>query len=103
MNLLFFDFTAKAPAILQVCKIKSLKNVNSGPLKISLPHRRLLQNAWGRVSKRTTWIGNTVKCDFEGFETLIVEPVVYKILSLIRIMGLEGDNDDIAEFIEEYS
>ncbi|GBL91318.1 hypothetical protein AVEN_203472-1 [Araneus ventricosus] len=43
------------------------------------------------------------KCDFEGFETVPVEPADNEIVSLAKIMGLEVDNNDIDELVKEHS
>ncbi|PNF41338.1 hypothetical protein B7P43_G16757 [Cryptotermes secundus] len=40
---------------------------------------------------------------FEGFEIVPVEPVVNKIASLAKIMGLEVDNNDIDELVKKHS
>lgn len=39
----------------------------------------------------------------KGFERVPVEPVANEIVSLIKLMGLEVDNNDIDEFVEEHS
>ncbi|KAG7174220.1 putative Tigger transposable element-derived protein 1-like 279 [Homarus americanus] len=41
--------------------------------------------------------------DFEGFEELEEEAVVHEIVSLGNSMGLEVDDDDVEELVEEHS
>ncbi|GBM46115.1 hypothetical protein AVEN_169099-1 [Araneus ventricosus] len=43
------------------------------------------------------------ECEFEEFETVSVESAVNEIVSLAKIMGLELDNHDIDELVEEHS
>ncbi|PNF19045.1 hypothetical protein B7P43_G11706 [Cryptotermes secundus] len=71
---------------------------------------KTIEKAWERVTKRTLtsawkklWPESVAECDFEGFETVPVEPVVNEIVSLIKIMGLEVDNNDIDELVEKHS
>ncbi|KAG7178104.1 DnaJ subfamily C member 17-like [Homarus americanus] len=69
--------------------------------------------------RRKTWKEVTVRClcaawrplwpecvlqrDFEGFEELEEEAVVHEIVSLGNSMGLEVDDDDVEELVEEHS
>ncbi|GBN78387.1 hypothetical protein AVEN_43396-1 [Araneus ventricosus] len=81
--------------------------------EISVPHRCLSRDDrkyLGRDTKRTLssawkklWPDNVVECDFQGFETISLEPVVDEIVSLVKIMGLELDNNDIGELVKERS
>ncbi|PNF30675.1 hypothetical protein B7P43_G06169 [Cryptotermes secundus] len=71
---------------------------------------KMIEKAWEGVTKRTLtsawkklWPESVVECDFEGFEIVPVEPVVNEIVSLAKIMGLEVDNNDIDELVEEHS
>ncbi|PNF27366.1 hypothetical protein B7P43_G01189 [Cryptotermes secundus] len=59
--------------------------------------KRTLTSAWKKL-----WLESIVECDFEGFEIVPVEPVVNEIVSLAKIMGLEVDNSDIDELVEEH-
>ncbi|GBN09469.1 hypothetical protein AVEN_143097-1 [Araneus ventricosus] len=70
---------------------------------------KLIKNTWEAVTKRTLtsawkklWPESVVECDFEGFETVPVEPAVNEIVSLAKIMGLKGEND-IDELEEDRS
>ncbi|PNF40924.1 hypothetical protein B7P43_G14973 [Cryptotermes secundus] len=70
----------------------------------------MIEKAWEGVIKRTLtsawkklWLESVIECDFEGFEMVPVEPVVNEIVSLAKIMGLEVDNNDIDELVEENS
>lgn len=71
---------------------------------------KMIEKAWEGVTKRTLtsawkklWPESVVECDFEGFETVPVEPVVNEIVSLATIMGLEVDCSDIEELVEEHT
>ncbi|PNF34534.1 hypothetical protein B7P43_G10746 [Cryptotermes secundus] len=71
---------------------------------------KMIEKAWEGVTKRTLtsawkklWPESIVEHDFEGYEIAPVEPVVNKIVSLAKIMGLEVDNNDIDELVEEQS
>ncbi|PNF35334.1 hypothetical protein B7P43_G02588 [Cryptotermes secundus] len=71
---------------------------------------KIIEKAWEGVTKRTLtsawkklWPESIVECDFEGFAVVPVEPVVNKIVSLAKIMGLEVDNNDIDDLLEEHS
>ncbi|GBO20224.1 hypothetical protein AVEN_253338-1 [Araneus ventricosus] len=66
---------------------------------------KVIENTTEGVTKRiltSVWRENVVECDFEGFETLSLEPVVNESVSLASIMELEVDNNDIDEFVEEH-
>ncbi|PNF32747.1 hypothetical protein B7P43_G11578 [Cryptotermes secundus] len=70
----------------------------------------MIDKAWEGVTKRTLtsawkklWLESVVECDFKGFEIVPVEPVVNEIVSLAKIMGLEVDNNDTDELVEEHS
>ncbi|PNF38634.1 hypothetical protein B7P43_G02310 [Cryptotermes secundus] len=71
---------------------------------------KMIEKAWEGVTKRTLtsawkklWPESVVECDFEGFEIVLVEPVVNEIVALAKTMGLEVDNNDIDELVEEHS
>ncbi|PNF21866.1 hypothetical protein B7P43_G05279 [Cryptotermes secundus] len=71
---------------------------------------KMIEKTWEGVTKRTLtsawkklWPDSVVECDFEGFEIVPVEPVVNEIVSLAKIMGLEVNNNDIDELVEEHS
>ncbi|GBN83569.1 hypothetical protein AVEN_216927-1 [Araneus ventricosus] len=80
--------------------------------KVSLPHHCLPQDDRKyveEVTKRTLpsvwkklWLESVVKCVFESFERVPVQPVINEIVSLAKVMGLELDNND-NEFVEEHS
>ncbi|XP_028668446.1 tigger transposable element-derived protein 1-like [Erpetoichthys calabaricus] len=66
----------------------------------------LIDNAWNQVTYRTMnagWMKLWPDCvperDFEGFEPEIVDEIV----SLGQNMGLEVDNNDVEELVEEHS
>ncbi|XP_040177160.1 tigger transposable element-derived protein 1-like isoform X2 [Rana temporaria] len=69
----------------------------------------LIDNAWNWVSKRTLnsawgnlWSDCVLGHDFNGFDQELEPPVVHQILSLGEIMGLEVNEEDIEELLEEY-
>ncbi|PNF38060.1 hypothetical protein B7P43_G00349 [Cryptotermes secundus] len=71
---------------------------------------KMTEKAWEGVTQstltsawKTFWPESVVECDFEGFEIVPVEPVVNEIVSLAQIIGLEVDNNDIDELVEEHS
>lgn len=71
---------------------------------------KMIDKAWEGVTNRTLisawkklWPEGVVECDFEGFETVPMKPVVNEIVSLATIMGLEVDASDIEELVEEHS
>ncbi|GBM50571.1 hypothetical protein AVEN_266788-1 [Araneus ventricosus] len=74
-----------------VC-LKNIANTWEGVTK------KILTSVWKRL-----WPESFVECDFERFETVFVKPVVNEIMCLDNIMGLEVDNNDIDEFVEEHS
>ncbi|GBN81253.1 hypothetical protein AVEN_64565-1 [Araneus ventricosus] len=57
-----------------------------------------LTSAWKKL-----WPESVVECDFEGFETVLVKPLINEIVSLAKIMELELNNNDIDELVEEHS
>ncbi|KAG7167642.1 Anaphase-promoting complex subunit 7-like [Homarus americanus] len=59
---------------------------------------RCLCAAW-----RPLWPECVLQRDFEGFEELEEEAVVHEIVSLGNSMGLEVDDDDVEELVEEHS
>ncbi|KAG7169155.1 Tigger transposable element-derived protein 1-like 181, partial [Homarus americanus] len=59
---------------------------------------RCLCAAW-----RPLWPECVLQRDFEGFEKLEEEAVVHEIVSLGNSMGLEVDDDDVEELVEEHS
>ncbi|KAG7166168.1 hypothetical protein Hamer_G010988 [Homarus americanus] len=59
---------------------------------------RCLCAAW-----RPLWPECVLQRDFEGFEELEEEDVVHEIVSLGNSMGLEVDDDDVEELVEEHS
>ena len=70
---------------------------------------KMINKAWEGVTKRTLisawkklWLDSVVECDFEGFESVPVEPVVDETVSLAKTMGLEVDNNDIDELVLEH-
>ncbi|KAG7177228.1 Tigger transposable element-derived protein 1-like 182 [Homarus americanus] len=52
---------------------------------------------------RPLWPECVLQRDFEGFEELEEEAVVHEIVSLGNSMGLEVDDDDFEELVEEHS
>ncbi|PNF37791.1 hypothetical protein B7P43_G10140 [Cryptotermes secundus] len=71
---------------------------------------KMIEKAWQGVTKGTLtsawkklWPVSIVECAFEGFEIVPVEPVVNETVSLAKIMGLEVDDSDIDELVEEHS
>lgn len=69
---------------------------------------KMIESAWEAVTKRTLtsawkklWPECVVECNIEEFETVRVDPVVNEIVSLATIMGVEVDNNDIDELVEE--
>ncbi|KAG7157424.1 kinesin-like protein KIFC1-like 1, partial [Homarus americanus] len=64
-------------------------------LKVTM---RCLCAAW-----RSLWPECVLQRDFEGFEELEEEAVVHEIVSLGNSMGLEVDDDDVEELVEEHS
>ncbi|KAG7173591.1 Short coiled-coil protein B-like [Homarus americanus] len=70
----------------------------------------LIASAWKEVTMRCLcaawrplWPECVLQRDFEGFEELEEEAVVHEIVSLGNSMGLEVDDDDVEELVEEYS
>ncbi|KAG7158532.1 Pogo transposable element-like 53, partial [Homarus americanus] len=59
---------------------------------------RCLCAAW-----RPLWPECVLQRDFEGFEELEEEAVVHEIVSLGNSMGLEVDDDEVEELVEEHS
>ncbi|KAG7157348.1 Thioredoxin domain-containing protein 15-like, partial [Homarus americanus] len=59
---------------------------------------RCLCAAW-----RPLWPECVLQRDFEGFEELEEEAVVHEIVALGNSMGLEVDDDDVEELVEEHS
>ncbi|KAG7171473.1 Cyclic AMP-dependent transcription factor ATF-2-like [Homarus americanus] len=66
--------------------------------------------AWKEVTVRCVcaawrplWPECVLQRDFEGFEELEEEAVVHEIVSLDNSMGLEVDDDDVEELVEEHS
>ncbi|KAG7165060.1 Tigger transposable element-derived protein 1-like 208 [Homarus americanus] len=59
---------------------------------------RCLCAAW-----RPLWPECVLQRDFEGFEELKEEAVVHEIVSLGNSMGLEVDDDEVEELVEEHS
>ncbi|KAG7163947.1 hypothetical protein Hamer_G014396 [Homarus americanus] len=59
---------------------------------------RCLCAAW-----RPLWPECVLQRDFEGFEELEEEAVVHEIVSLGNSMGLEVDDNDVEELVEEHS
>ncbi|GBM08269.1 Tigger transposable element-derived protein 1 [Araneus ventricosus] len=71
---------------------------------------KMIENAWEGVTKRTLtsawkklWPESVVECEFEEPETVPVDPVVYEIVSLAKIVGLEVDSNDIEQLVEEHN
>ncbi|GBL86220.1 hypothetical protein AVEN_121578-1 [Araneus ventricosus] len=71
--------------------------------------RKMIENTWEEVSKKTLtsawknlWKESIVECNFEGFETVLVEPAVSDIVSLSKITGLDVKKD-IDELEEDQS
>ncbi|KAG7157428.1 Tigger transposable element-derived protein 1-like 174, partial [Homarus americanus] len=70
----------------------------------------LITSAWKEVTVRCLcaawrplWPECVLQRDFEGFEELEEEAVVHEIVSLGNSMGLEVDDDDVEELVEEHS
>ncbi|GBN24260.1 hypothetical protein AVEN_224087-1 [Araneus ventricosus] len=68
---------------------------------------KMIENTWEEVTKKTVtsawknlWKDSIVECNFEGFETVLVEPAVSNIVSFAKIMGLDEKND--IDVLEEY-
>ncbi|KAG7171120.1 Tigger transposable element-derived protein 1-like 171 [Homarus americanus] len=59
---------------------------------------RCLCAAW-----RPLWPECALQRDFEGFEELEEEAVLHEIVALGNSMGLEVDDDDVEELVEEHS
>ncbi|KAG7157187.1 Tigger transposable element-derived protein 1-like 153 [Homarus americanus] len=59
---------------------------------------RCLCAAW-----RPLWPECVLQRDFEGFEELEEEAIVHEIVALGNSMGLEVDDDDVEELVEEHS
>ena len=73
---------------------------------------RLIDIAWQGVTKRTlnsawrkVWPDAVLERDFEGFEPVEppVEPVVEEIVSIGRSMGLEVDEEDVTDLVNEHA
>ncbi|KAG7158993.1 putative Tigger transposable element-derived protein 1-like 282 [Homarus americanus] len=54
-------------------------------------------------SNRPLWPECVLQRDFEGFEESEEEAVVHEIVALGNSMGLEVDDDDVEELVEEHS
>ncbi|KAG7158050.1 Tigger transposable element-derived protein 1-like 124 [Homarus americanus] len=67
----------------------------------------LITSAWKEVTVRCLCAAWRPECvlqrDFEGFEELEEEAVVHEIVALGNSMGLEVDDDDVEELVEEHS
>ncbi|KAG7157524.1 SMG8-like, partial [Homarus americanus] len=70
----------------------------------------LMQSAWKEVTVRCLcaawrplWPECVLQRDFEGFEELEEEADIHEIVSLGNSMGLEVDDDDVEELVEEHS
>lgn len=70
---------------------------------------KIIDKAWDGVTKRTLnsawrklWSNCVLGHDFEGFSHEQKSPVVDEIVSLGKTMGLEVDEDDIQELVEEH-
>ncbi|KAG7166741.1 Tigger transposable element-derived protein 1-like 130 [Homarus americanus] len=70
----------------------------------------LITSAWKEVTVRCLcaawrplWPECVLQRDFEGFEELEEEAVVHEIVALGNSMGLEVDDDDVEELVEEHS
>ncbi|KAG7157342.1 Alpha-(1 3)-fucosyltransferase C-like 4 [Homarus americanus] len=70
----------------------------------------LITSAWKEVTVRCLcaawrplWPECVLQRDFEGFEELEEEAVVHEIVSLGNSIGLEVDDDDVEELVEEHS
>ncbi|KAG7176707.1 Tigger transposable element-derived protein 1-like 156 [Homarus americanus] len=68
------------------------------------------EDAWKEVTVRCLcaawrplWPECVLQRDFEGFEELEEEAVVHEIVCLGNSMGLEVDDDDVEELVEEHS
>ncbi|KAG7173205.1 Insulin receptor substrate 2-like [Homarus americanus] len=55
------------------------------------------------IIRKPLWPECVLQRDFEGFEELEEEAVVHEIVSLGNSMGLEVDDDDVEELVEEHS
>ncbi|PNF21961.1 hypothetical protein B7P43_G01794 [Cryptotermes secundus] len=67
---------------------------------------KMIEKAWEETltsAWKKLWPQSVFECDFEGFQIVRVEPAVNEIMSLAKIMGLEVDNNDIDEPVEEHS
>ncbi|KAG7170230.1 Tigger transposable element-derived protein 1-like 170 [Homarus americanus] len=74
------------------------------------PQQQKILTAWKEVTVRCLcaawrplWPECVLQRDFEGFEELEEEAVVHEIVSLGNSMGLEVDDDDVEELVEEHS
>ncbi|GBO46897.1 hypothetical protein AVEN_191925-1 [Araneus ventricosus] len=61
-------------------------------------HQENSHFAWKKL-----WPDSAVECDFEGFETVPVEPAVNEIVSAYKIMRLEMENDinELKEYLSQ--
>lgn len=46
---------------------------------------------------------SVVECDFDGFDTVPVEPLVNRIAFLANFIGFEVDNSNIVKLVEKHS
>ncbi|KAG7167051.1 Tigger transposable element-derived protein 1-like 214 [Homarus americanus] len=104
-----------------VCSIFTSSGVlgggGTGSPALETPHQ--VASTTQRVSVKLAWKEVTVRClcaawrplwpecvlqrDFEVFEELEEEAVVHEIVALGNSMGLEVDDDDVEELVEEHS
>ncbi|KAG7177225.1 Tigger transposable element-derived protein 1-like 172 [Homarus americanus] len=77
---------------------KDVSDMRASPTAWKQVTVRCLCAAW-----RPLWPECVLQRDFEGFEELEEEAVVHEIVSLGNSMGLEVDDDDVEELVEEHS